>query len=85
MKPIFYGNLDFDARQSDVERLLRKYGKIDRVDLKYGFAFVYMEDEHGAEYAIRRLDQIEFGRKGQQLIKYHRRLRLYKNFDPVHT
>lgn len=39
MKPIFCGNLDFDARQSDVERLFRKYGKIDRVDLKSGITF----------------------------------------------
>lgn len=36
MKPIFCGNLDFDARQSDVERLFNKYGKVDRVDVKSG-------------------------------------------------
>ncbi|WVZ17457.1 hypothetical protein V8G54_010439 [Vigna mungo] len=34
MRPIFCGNLDFDARQSDVERLFRRYGKVDRVDMK---------------------------------------------------
>ncbi|KAG6666743.1 serine/arginine-rich splicing factor RS40-like isoform X2 [Carya illinoinensis] len=32
-----------------------------------GFAFVYMEDERDAEYAIRRLDRTEFGRKGRRL------------------
>lgn len=32
-----------------------------------GFAFVYMEDERDAEDAIRRLDNIEFGRKGRRL------------------
>ncbi|KAJ7962306.1 Serine/arginine-rich splicing factor like [Quillaja saponaria] len=67
MKPIFCGNLDFDARQSDVERLFRRYGKVDRVDLKSGYAFVYMEDERDSEYAIRRLDRTEFGRKGRQI------------------
>ncbi|KAI9109830.1 hypothetical protein K1719_018871 [Acacia pycnantha] len=67
MKPVFCGNLDFDARQSDVERLFRRYGKVDRVDLKSGFAFVYMEDERDAEYAIRRLDRTEFGRKGRRI------------------
>lgn len=36
MKPIFCGNLDFDARQSDVDRLFRKYGRVDRVDMKSG-------------------------------------------------
>ncbi|KAB5569142.1 hypothetical protein DKX38_002935 [Salix brachista] len=37
MKAIFCGNLDYDARQSDVERLFRRYGKIDRVDMKSVF------------------------------------------------
>ncbi|XP_051123338.1 serine/arginine-rich splicing factor RS41-like isoform X2 [Andrographis paniculata] len=67
MRSIFCGNLEFDARQSDVERLFRKYGRVDRVDMKAGFAFVYMEDERDAEDAIRKLDRIEFGRKGRRL------------------
>ncbi|MFS8001363.1 putative RNA recognition motif domain, nucleotide-binding alpha-beta plait domain superfamily [Helianthus anomalus] len=36
MRPIFCGNIEFDARQGDLERLFRKYGKVDRVDLKSG-------------------------------------------------
>ncbi|XP_019189651.1 PREDICTED: serine/arginine-rich splicing factor RS41-like isoform X2 [Ipomoea nil] len=67
MKPIFCGNLDFDARMSDVERLFKKYGRVERVDMKAGFAFIYMEDERDAEDAIRKLDRIEFGRKGRRL------------------
>ncbi|KAL8172508.1 hypothetical protein V2J09_024312 [Rumex salicifolius] len=67
MRPLFCGNLDFDVRQSEIERLFRKYGRIERVDMKSGFAFVYMEDERDAEDAIRRLDRIEFGRKGRRL------------------
>ncbi|GAB4844427.1 Serine/arginine-rich splicing factor rs41 [Ancistrocladus abbreviatus] len=67
MRPIFCGNLDYDVRQSEVERLFRKYGKVDRIDMKSGFAFVYMEDERDAEDAIRRLDRLEFGRKGRRL------------------
>ncbi|XP_060970255.1 serine/arginine-rich splicing factor RS40 isoform X1 [Cannabis sativa] len=67
MRPIFCGNLEFDSRQTEVERLFRRYGKVERVDLKSGFAFVYMEDEKDAEYAIRRLDRTEFGRKGRRL------------------
>ncbi|GMP70128.1 hypothetical protein CsSME_00029110 [Camellia sinensis var. sinensis] len=34
MRPIFCGNFEYDARQSDLERLFRKYGKVDRVDMK---------------------------------------------------
>ncbi|KAL3647381.1 hypothetical protein CASFOL_008349 [Castilleja foliolosa] len=67
MKPIFCGNFEFDARQTELERLFRRYGKVDRVDMKSGFAFVYMEDERDAEDAIRGLDRIEFGRKGRRL------------------
>ncbi|CAB4271367.1 unnamed protein product [Prunus armeniaca] len=33
----------------------------------FGFAFIYMEDERDAEYAIRGLDRKEFGRKGRRL------------------
>lgn len=36
MRPVFCGNLEFDARQSDVERLFRRYGKVERVDMKAG-------------------------------------------------
>ncbi|CAA0809488.1 Serine/arginine-rich splicing factor RS40 [Striga hermonthica] len=67
MRPVFCGNLDYDARQSEVERLFRRYGRVDRVDLKSGFAFVYMENERDAEDAIRALDRIEYGRKGRRL------------------
>ncbi|GER34973.1 arginine/serine-rich splicing factor RSP41 [Striga asiatica] len=67
MRPVFCGNLDYDARQSEMERLFRRYGKVDRVDMKSGFAFVYMEDERDAEDAIRALDRIEYGRKGRRL------------------
>ncbi|GMH00552.1 hypothetical protein Nepgr_002391 [Nepenthes gracilis] len=67
MRPIFCGNLEFDARQSEVGVFFRRYGKVDRVDMKSGFAFVYMEDERDAEDAVRRLDRVEFGRKGRRL------------------
>nr|QMX85229.1 serine/arginine-rich protein RS43a [Dimocarpus longan]QMX85230.1 serine/arginine-rich protein RS43b [Dimocarpus longan]QMX85231.1 serine/arginine-rich protein RS43c [Dimocarpus longan] len=67
MRPIFCGNFEYDARQSDLERLFRRYGKVDRVDMKSGFAFIYMEDERDADDAIRGLDRTEFGRKGRRL------------------
>ncbi|XP_059449390.1 serine/arginine-rich splicing factor RS40 isoform X1 [Corylus avellana] len=67
MRPIFCGNFEYDARPSDLERLFGRYGKVERVDMKSGFAFIYMEDERDAEDAIRRLDRTEFGRKGRRL------------------
>ncbi|ONK73349.1 uncharacterized protein A4U43_C04F30130, partial [Asparagus officinalis] len=67
MRSIFCGNLEYDARQSELERLFGKYGKVDRVDMKSGFAFIYMEDERDADDAIRGLDRREFGRHGRRL------------------
>ncbi|CAO2041261.1 unnamed protein product [Urochloa humidicola] len=67
MRPVFCGNLDYDVRISEIERLFGKYGRVERVDLKTGFAFVYMEDERDAEDAINRLDGIDFGRKGRRI------------------
>ncbi|EPS66385.1 hypothetical protein M569_08387, partial [Genlisea aurea] len=60
-KPIFCGNFEYETRQSDLERLFSKYGRVERVDMKSGFAFVYFEDERDAEDAIRNLDNMPFG------------------------
>ncbi|GMY09042.1 serine/arginine-rich splicing factor RS31A-like [Fagus crenata] len=61
MRPVFVGNFGFDTRQTDLERLFGKYGKIERVDMKSGFAFVYFVDENDAEDAIRGVDTKPFG------------------------
>ncbi|EOX95638.1 RNA-binding family protein isoform 1 [Theobroma cacao] len=61
MRPVFVGNFEYETRQSELERLFSKYGRIERVDMKSGFAFVYFEDERDAEDAIRGLDNIPFG------------------------
>ncbi|KAI9093948.1 hypothetical protein K1719_026946 [Acacia pycnantha] len=61
MRPVFVGNFEYDTRQSELERLFAKYGRIERVDMKSGFAFVYYEDERDAEDAIRALDNFPFG------------------------
>uniref|UniRef100_A0A0C9RYX6 TSA: Wollemia nobilis Ref_Wollemi_Transcript_1944_1041 transcribed RNA sequence n=1 Tax=Wollemia nobilis TaxID=56998 RepID=A0A0C9RYX6_9CONI len=67
MRPIFVGNFEYDTRQSELERIFAKYGRVERVDMKSGFAFVYMEDERDAEDAIRGLDNREFGRQRRRL------------------
>jgi arginine/serine-rich splicing factor 4/5/6 len=71
MKSLYCGNLGYDVRQSDIELLFGNYGRVERVDMRYGYAlgyaFVHMEDERDAEEAIRALDQTEFGRQGRRL------------------
>ncbi|KAJ8900447.1 hypothetical protein K2173_025224 [Erythroxylum novogranatense] len=66
-RPIFVGNFEYDTRQSDLDRLFGKYGRVARVDMKSGFAFVYFEDEHDAADAIRRLDNVPFGHDRRRL------------------
>ncbi|TVU48622.1 hypothetical protein EJB05_08263 [Eragrostis curvula] len=67
MRPVFCGNFDFDTRQYDLERLFSKYGPIQRIDMKSGYAFIYFEDERDAEDAIRRLDNVSFGYNRRRL------------------
>lgn len=38
MRPIFVGNFEYDTRQSELERLFSKYGRVERVDMKSGKA-----------------------------------------------
>ncbi|KAH9627551.1 hypothetical protein KSS87_005605 [Heliosperma pusillum] len=61
MRPVFVGNIGHDARQGELERLFSKYGTVERVDIKSGYAFVYFEDERDADDAIRCLDKYPFG------------------------
>ncbi|XP_030541004.1 serine/arginine-rich splicing factor RS31-like isoform X1 [Rhodamnia argentea] len=61
MRPVFVGNFEYETRQSELERLFSKYGRVERVDMKSGFAFVYFEDERDAADAIRGVDNMPFG------------------------
>lgn len=35
-RPVFCGNFEYDARQSEIERLFDRYGRIARIDMKMG-------------------------------------------------
>jgi len=67
MKPLYCGNIEYETREPEIERLFGKYGRVDRIDMKSGFAFIYMEDEQDAEDAIRGLDSTEFGMQRRRL------------------
>ena len=63
---IFIGNLDWYAREDDIERELSKYGEISEIVIpknrftgkSRGFGFVEFEDTEAAENAINSNDQI---------------------------
>ncbi|XP_076955726.1 serine/arginine-rich splicing factor RS31-like [Bidens hawaiensis] len=61
MKPVFCGNFEYETRESDLEKLFGRYGRVERVDMKSGYAFIYFEDERDAEDAIHALDNSSFG------------------------
>ncbi|KAF3510705.1 hypothetical protein F2Q69_00003838 [Brassica cretica] len=39
MRPVFVGNIEYETRQSELKRLFRKYGRVERVDMKSGILF----------------------------------------------
>lgn len=41
MRPLFVGNIEYDIRQPELERLFSKYGRIERLDMKSGNPFVF--------------------------------------------
>jgi len=53
---VYIGRLPSRARESDVERFFRGYGKVRDVMLKNGFGFVELDDYRDADDAIRDLD-----------------------------
>ncbi|CAN0091865.1 unnamed protein product, partial [Heterosigma akashiwo] len=62
---IYVGNLPMGCRESDIEDIFYKYGKIVAIDLKTpmrppSFAFVTFEDERDAIDAIKDRDGYEF-------------------------
>lgn len=36
MKPLYCGNIEYAVRQTEIERLFGRYGRVDRVDMKSG-------------------------------------------------
>ena len=44
MRPVFCGNFEYETRQSDLERLFSKYGRVERVDMKSGNYSIFITD-----------------------------------------
>eukprot|EP00877_Chromochloris_zofingiensis_P012681 jgi/Chrzof1/7667/Cz02g32080.t1 len=66
-RPVFCGNFEYDASEKEIYRLFEKYGEVDRIDMKTGFAFVYMKRSRDGDDAIRDLDRREWGYKRRPL------------------
>ncbi|XP_016085507.1 serine/arginine-rich splicing factor 5-like [Sinocyclocheilus grahami] len=71
---IFIGRLNPSAREKDVERFFKGYGKIRDIDLKRGFGFVEFDDPRDAEDAVYELDGKELC--NERVTIEHARVRL---------
>ncbi|KAK9957144.1 hypothetical protein ABG768_011414 [Culter alburnus] len=52
MSRVYVGKLSYRAREKDVERFFKGYGKILEVDLKNGYGFVEFDDPRDADDAV---------------------------------
>jgi RNA recognition motif-containing protein len=66
VKPIFCGNFRYDEPRHHVEDLFRERGEMLRLDMKKGFAFVYMAKQEDAERCIAELHNHDLG--GRKLL-----------------
>eukprot|EP00657_Telonema_sp_P-1_P012677 TRINITY_DN9377_c0_g1_i1.p2 TRINITY_DN9377_c0_g1~~TRINITY_DN9377_c0_g1_i1.p2 ORF type:complete len:137 (+),score=28.02 TRINITY_DN9377_c0_g1_i1:89-499(+) len=67
-RKIYIGNLPIDVRDSEVEDLFYKCGRIVRVDIKQvsrppGYGFIEFEDERDADDAVRKFNGYKFDRE----------------------
>uniref|UniRef100_A0A6N2KDK8 RRM domain-containing protein n=1 Tax=Salix viminalis TaxID=40686 RepID=A0A6N2KDK8_SALVM len=50
MRSIFCGNFEYDARQTELERLFKRYGRVERVDMKAATSRASGPDSHAYEW-----------------------------------
>ncbi|GJD07687.1 Serine/arginine-rich splicing factor RS31A [Galdieria sulphuraria] len=65
-RQLYVGNIPPDATVPQIQKLFEEFQPIARVDLKSGFAFVFLEDGEQAERAIRLLN----GTKNEELFGF---------------
>lgn len=57
---IYVGHLSPHTRDRDLDRAFSRYGRIEKIDVRMGFAFIEYEDRRDAEDAIAEMDGREF-------------------------
>lgn len=57
---VYVGNLKDGVTEDQLQGLFGKHGRVSRIDVKKGFAFVEFEEANSADEAIRALDSQEF-------------------------
>lgn len=57
---VYVGGLSYRARERDVERFFRRYGRIREISLKNGYGFVEFDDYRDADDACYELNGKDF-------------------------
>lgn len=68
-RAIFIGNFEYEAKPYSIEELFEKHGRLVRLDMKHGFAFVFMANDREGQMAIDALDGLEFGHRTVRRLK----------------
>uniref|UniRef100_A0A8C6ZT98 Serine and arginine rich splicing factor 4 n=1 Tax=Nothoprocta perdicaria TaxID=30464 RepID=A0A8C6ZT98_NOTPE len=71
MPRVYIGRLSYQARERDVERFFKGYGRILEVDLKNGYGFVEFDDLRDADDAVYELNGKDLC--GERVIVEHAR------------
>ena len=58
---LYVGELPQDVRESEIEHLFSKYGRIQQLETRRGFAYVEFDREDDAEAAVKGLGGVPFG------------------------
>jgi arginine/serine-rich splicing factor 1/9 len=61
MSRIYIGNLPTDIRESELDKLFGKFGRIRNITIKVKFAFLEYDDPRDADDAIHEMDRVNFG------------------------
>merc|ERR1719293_323831 len=57
---VYVGGLSYRAREKDIERFFRKYGRLREISIKNGYAFLEFDDYRDADDAVYDLHGTEF-------------------------
>jgi len=68
---VFVGRLSYDARERDIERFFKGYGRVREILLKHGYGFVEFDDARDADDAIYELNGREL--LGERVVLEHAR------------
>merc|ERR1719414_821637 len=72
---MYVGNLQRDTQEDDLRNAFERYGGIEEIVMKEGFAFVIMQDEKSVKDAIEGLHEKDIGSSSRVRVEFPRERR----------